>query len=64
MPKAFGFVLVTASAAVRVFGPWQRADLTATLLTVSAWLWAAAFLIYVVVNARYLLTPRPDGKAG
>ncbi len=59
-----GFVAITASAIIRVFGPWFRADLTATMLTVSAGLWAVAFLIYVVVNAKYLVTPRPDGKAG
>jgi len=59
-----GFVAITASALIRVLGPWFRADLTATMLTVSAGLWAAAFLIYVVVNAKYLVTPRPDGQAG
>jgi len=59
-----GFVAITASAMIRVLGPWFRADLTATMLTVSAGLWAIAFLIYVVVNAKYLVTPRPDGKAG
>ena len=58
------FVAIFASAIIRVFGPWFRADLTATMLTVSAGCWAAAFLIYVVVNARYLVTPRPDGKPG
>ncbi len=31
-----GFVAITASAIIRVFGPWFRADLTATMLTVSA----------------------------
>lgn len=59
-----GFAAVTAAAVIRVFGPWYRADLTATALTVSAGCWVAAFLIYVVVNARFLVTPRPDGKAG
>lgn len=59
-----GYAAVTAAAVIRVFGPWFRADLTATMLTVSAWCWAAAFLIFVVVNATYLVTPRPDGKAG
>ncbi len=59
-----GFVAITASALIRVFGPWFRADLTATMLTVSATMWAVAFLIYVVVNAKALLTPRPDGKPG
>jgi len=59
-----GFVAITAGAVIRVFGPWYRADLTAIVLTISAGLWAAAFLIYVIVNARYLVTPRPDGQPG
>jgi len=59
-----GFVAITAGALVRVLGPWFRADLTATMLTVSAGIWATAFVIYVVVNAGYLVTPRPDGEAG
>lgn len=59
-----GFVAITASALIRVFGPWFRADLTATMLTVSSVAWSVAFLIYVVVNAKALLTPRPDGKPG
>ena len=59
-----GYAAITAAAVIRVFGPWFRADLTATMLTVSAWCWAAAFLIYVVGNAKYLVTPRPDGKEG
>jgi uncharacterized protein involved in response to NO len=61
---AVGFVLVTAAAVVRVVGPWFRADLTTTMLAASGGLWAAAFLLYVVVNAKALLTPRPDGKPG
>ena len=59
-----GFVAMTAGALIRVFGPWQRPDLTAAMLAVSSGLWAAAFLIYVVVNAKALVTPRPDGKPG
>ena len=58
------FVAVTASALVRVFGPWLRADLTRVAVLSSAGLWALAFAIYLVGNARILVTPRPDGKAG
>ncbi|MCP4901993.1 MAG: NnrS family protein [bacterium] len=59
-----GFVAIAASTLIRVLGPWFRADLTATMLTASATLWAVAFLIYVVVNAKVLVTPRPDGNPG
>jgi uncharacterized protein involved in response to NO len=59
-----GFVAITASAMIRVFGPWFRPDLTGTMHASAAGLWALAFVLYVVVNARYLVTPRPDGKPG
>ncbi len=58
------FVAITASAVLRVFGPWLRADLTRTALISSATLWSLAFAIYVICNTRYLTTPRPDGKPG
>ena len=58
------FVAITASAVLRVFGPWLRADLTRTALISSATLWSLAFALYVLSNARYLTTPRPDGKPG
>jgi len=58
------FIAITSSAALRVFGPWLRADLTRSALISSAGLWSLAFAIYVLVNLRYLVTPRPDGKPG
>ena len=58
------FFAITAAALVRVFGPWLRADLTRVTVLSSAGLWALAFALYLVGNARILLTPRPDGKAG
>ena len=58
------FVAVTAGALLRVLGPWLRADLTRAVLVASAGCWSLAFLLYLLVNTRFLLTPRPDGKAG
>jgi uncharacterized protein involved in response to NO len=58
------FVAISASAVLRVFGPWLRADLTRAAFISSATLWALAFAIYVVGNARSLMAPRPDGKPG
>jgi uncharacterized protein involved in response to NO len=58
------FIAISASAVLRVFGPWLRADLTRTALISSATLWALAFALYVLSNARFLMTPRPDGKPG
>jgi uncharacterized protein involved in response to NO len=58
------FAAITGSAFLRVFGPWLRADLTRAALISSAVLWSIAFALYVVVNTRPLITPRPDGKPG
>jgi len=58
------FVAISASAVLRVFGPWLRADLTRAALISSATLWSLAFALYVLSNARFLMTPRPDGKPG
>jgi uncharacterized protein involved in response to NO len=58
------FVAISASALLRVFGPWLRADLTRTALISSATLWSLAFALYVLGNVRSLITPRPDGKPG
>ena len=59
-----GFVAITASAGLRVIGPWLRVDLTKTLLIASGFYWALAFAIYLAVNIKALLPPRPDGKPG
>ncbi len=58
------FVAITAAALLRVLGPWFRADLTRDILVASAGFWGLAFALFVVGNAWYLLTPRPDGKPG
>ena len=59
-----GFFAISASALLRVLGPWLRIDLTKPVLIASGVCWSLAFAIYVVVNLRVLLTPRPDGKPG
>ena len=56
-----GFLAMTTSAVIRVFGPWQRADLTATLLTVSAALWAVALILISVAGLRALYDALPEG---
>ena len=63
-PMTIAFVAITAGAVVRVGAPWFWPQQTRVALMVSAGCWAAAFALYVVVNARYLMTPRPDGKPG
>jgi len=58
------FVVMTIGAVTRVLGPWFRPDLTRSTLIVSASCWSLAFILYVVGNARFLVTPRADGKPG
>jgi len=40
------------------------AGLTQEFLVVSAGFWSLAFALYVIGNARILVTPRPDGREG
>ncbi len=58
------YLLLTAAAAVRVFG---LAGLHLNYPTVILWtalLWTTAFALYVVVYAPILWNPRVDGKSG
>jgi uncharacterized protein involved in response to NO len=59
-----GFLAITASALLRVLGPWLRIDLTKPVLIASGIFWSLAFAIFLAVNVRALLSPRPDGKPG
>jgi uncharacterized protein involved in response to NO len=59
-----GFFAITASALLRVLGPWLRADLTKPALIASGVFWSLAFAVYLAVNVHALLTPRPDDKPG
>ena len=64
LPVTAAFCAITASATLRVFGTWLRPDLTQKLLIISAVFWGVAFALFVLTNVKYLMTPRPDGKAG
>jgi uncharacterized protein involved in response to NO len=61
---ACAYGLLTAAAAVRVFGPvFAFLPYTGTVLLAAA-LWTAAFVLFLSVYAPILLSPRLDGKAG
>ncbi len=60
----FAFITITVGAAFRVFGPWFWPQFNRITLTVSAGCWTTAFALFVIFNARNLMTPRPDGKQG
>jgi uncharacterized protein involved in response to NO len=63
-PIVLAYVSIVISAGFRVFGPWFWPQFNRTTLIISAGCWALAFALYVIANARYLMTPRPDGKPG
>ncbi|HVN44399.1 MAG TPA: NnrS family protein [Steroidobacteraceae bacterium] len=57
------YVLLTAAAAVRSLGPALPVPY-AVVIGVSAFLWIAAFLLFLWVYTPVLLTRRVDGRAG
>lgn len=63
-PILFGYILIIISAFLRVFGPWISPEQTSRMIELSGYLWSLAFLIYVIVYAPILLSPRMDGKDG
>ncbi len=63
-PIVYAYGLLTAAAAVRVFGPaWLILPYVDTI-ALAAGLWTAAFAIFLWVYAPMLLKPRADGKPG
>jgi len=57
------YLLLTAAAAVRVFGVSLHLNYSVVILW-SALLWSTAFALYLVVYAPILWSPRVDGKPG
>jgi uncharacterized protein involved in response to NO len=61
---AWAYALLVAAAAVRVFGPSLLPLTYPHVIACAAFLWIAAFLLYVWVYTPILLRPRADGKPG
>ena len=55
------YLLVLASAVIRIVGCWLPSRL---LWSSSAVAWAAAMLLFLIVYAPMLVSPRPDGQPG
>ena len=60
----YAYGLLTAAAAVRVFGPAVLPFAYTTVVVLAASLWTAAFVLFLRVYAPILLSPRADGKPG
>ena len=58
------YALLTAAAVVRVLGLDLSHETYATVISLAALLWTAAFALFLWVYAPMLLTARADGKAG
>jgi len=63
-PMPAAYLLLTAAALARVFGPLLYSAATPLWHALSAGLWCFAFLLFTVVYAPMLLRPRFDGKPG
>jgi len=62
--EAAAYLLVFAAALVRVFGPMLAPGLSLAFIEISALLWVAAFVVYLVRYWPVLTRPRLDGKPG
>lgn len=58
------YLLVSAAALTRVFGPWLAPSHYTWVLAAAVAAWAAAFLIFLVGYTPILCKPRPDGRSG
>lgn len=58
------YLLVTAAAVARVFGPLLPTAPWSGWIVTSALLWSAAFALFVIAFAPILTGPRADGKPG
>jgi uncharacterized protein involved in response to NO len=61
---ACAYGLLTAAAAVRVFGPAWGSSSYAGIILLAAGLWTAAFVLFLWVYGPMLVKPRADGKSG
>lgn len=61
---ALAYLLLTAAALVRVFGLAILRIAYPEVILVTAFLWTAAFVLFIWIYAPMLLAPRADGKPG
>ena len=59
-----GFVLVALAVPIRVFGPLLGPDAYSVSMTTSGILFAAGFLLYLIVYTPILFSPRVDNRPG
>ncbi|MBN9166248.1 MAG: hypothetical protein BGO98_05255 [Myxococcales bacterium 68-20] len=62
-PMVAAFAAMTLAAAIRVAAPLLPEQYLASLVFAGV-LWSASFVVYAIVYAPILVTPRADGRAG
>lgn len=63
-PVTAAYMLLTLAVLVRTFGPALLPIDYAAVVSIAAFLWSAAFLVFVLVYAPILTRPRVDGRSG
>ena len=58
------YLLLTIAVVVRVFGPPLIPGHYIAVVMTAGTLWSFAFVLYLVIYAPILVTPRVDGKPG
>jgi len=61
---ASAYGLLVGAGVVRIIGTFLPASFYLVSVNIAGWLWAAAFLLYVVIYTPILTAPRLDGKPG
>jgi uncharacterized protein involved in response to NO len=64
MPVAMAYGILSAAAAVRVFGPLVLPAHTGAVIATAGLLWIATFALFLWVYVPILLSPRRDGMPG
>ncbi|MEX0709024.1 MAG: NnrS family protein [Woeseia sp.] len=63
-PITAAYILLTLAVLVRTFGPALLPIGYSAVVSIAAFLWSAAFLVFVLVYAPILTRPRVDGRSG
>lgn len=60
----FSFILINIAAVVRVIVPMLMPESYLQLIQISGWLWAAAYLLFLIVYTPMWIYSRVDGREG
>lgn len=58
------YIFINLAALVRTFGPWAVPEKTLLFIDISGGFWILSFVIFSVLYAPMLMSPRADGRPG